>query len=159
VAGSLSPDVFFQDVGEHVAVRDPVRGAWRVKVRYSDGALSFRSSAKAEQQLLTVLGLLKFHWRQGLPLLLDEPDTHLNPAWTVKYLGFCAISSRPRPRATSYGTHDPLALAGLQKGQVQIMWRDSDGIVRADVPESDLLAAWATPGSSQATCLAGIDPG
>ena len=138
VAGSLSPDVFFKMLESMLLSEILAEVRVRVKVRYSDGALSFRELSEGEQQLLTVLGLLKFTGGKDSLFLLDEPDTHLNPAWTVKYLGF--LREFVPNQATSHVlmvTHDPLALAELEKGQVQIMWRDTDGIVHADIPESD----------------------
>ena len=58
----------------------------RVKIREHDGSLTFRELSEGEQQLLTVLGLLRFTKEQESLFLLDEPDTHLNPAWGMEYL-------------------------------------------------------------------------
>jgi hypothetical protein len=138
VAGSLSPDVFFKMLESMLLSEILAEVRVRVQVRYADGALSFRELSEGEQQLLTVLGLLKFTGGKDSLFLLDEPDTHLNPAWTVKYLGF--LREFIPNKATSHVlmvTHDPLALAELQKGQVQIMWRDAALLVHAAVPESD----------------------
>jgi ABC-type cobalamin/Fe3+-siderophores transport system ATPase subunit len=63
----------------------------RTRVRMSAGAgggnVTYRDLSEGEQQLLLVLGLLKFTARDEALLLLDEPDTHLNPAWSTQYLG------------------------------------------------------------------------
>lgn len=138
VAGSLSPDVFFK-MSESMLLSDILAEVRvRVKVRYADGALSFRELSEGEQQLLTVLGLLKFTGGQDSLFLLDEPDTHLNPAWTVKYLSFLSkFVPSPDTSHVLMVTHDPLALAELEKGQVQIMWRDAELNVHAAAPESD----------------------
>ncbi len=50
--------------------------------------LTFRDLSEGEQQLLMVLGLLRFTKEDQALFLLDEPDTHLNPAWSVRYLDF-----------------------------------------------------------------------
>ena len=60
----------------------------RVKVRNADGSLTFRDLSEGEQQLLMVLGLLRFTKEDEALFLLDEPDTHLNPAWGIQYLEF-----------------------------------------------------------------------
>jgi predicted ATPase len=60
----------------------------RVKARNVDGALTFRELSEGEQQLLMVLGLLRFTKEDESLFLLDEPDTHLNPAWSLRYLEF-----------------------------------------------------------------------
>jgi len=111
----------------------------RVKIRGSDGTLTFRELSEGEQQLLVVLGLLRFTGEAESLFLLDEPDTHLNPSWAVKYLSF--LRDFVPNRETSHiilATHNPLAIAELEKGQVQIMWRDDNtGKVCASPPAFD----------------------
>lgn len=108
----------------------------RVKVTSSNDPLTFRELSEGEQQLLTVLGLLKFTGGKDSLFLLDEPDTHLNPAWAVKYLSF--LRDFVPNHETSHllmVTHHPLAIAELQKQQVQVMWCDGDHQVHAKEPE------------------------
>lgn len=84
---------------------------------------------------VTVLGLLKFTGGADSLFLLDEPDTHLNPAWAVKYLGF--LRDFVPNHETSHllmVSHHPLAIAELEKEQIQVMWRDESGQVRATEP-------------------------
>ena len=50
--------------------------------------VTYRDLSEGEQQLLLVLGLLKFTARDEALFLLDEPDTHLNPIWSTQYLKF-----------------------------------------------------------------------
>lgn len=138
VAGTLSPDEFFKMLESTLLSEIISEVRVRVKVRNVDQALSFRELSEGEQQLLTVLGLLKFTGGKDSLFLLDEPDTHLNPAWTVKYLRF--LSEFIPDENTSHlimVTHHPLAIAELKRGQVQVMWRDSEGDIHADKPESD----------------------
>jgi translation initiation factor RLI1 len=108
----------------------------RVKVISSDTPLTFRELSEGEQQLLTVLGLLKFTGGKDSLFLLDEPDTHLNPSWAVKYLKF--LRDFVPNHETSHllmVTHHPLAIAELEKQQVQVMWRDPQHQVYAQEPE------------------------
>jgi len=91
--------------------------------------------SEGEQQLLTVLGLLKFTGGKDSLFLLDEPDTHLNPAWTVKYLEF--LRTFVPNEDTSHVlmvSHHPLSIAELHKEQVQVMWRDDNFQVHAQEP-------------------------
>ena len=53
----------------------------KVEKRNIKKLLTFEDLSDGEQQLLTVLGLLKFTKENESLFLLDEPDTHLNPAW------------------------------------------------------------------------------
>lgn len=108
----------------------------RVKVSSSKVPLTFSELSEGEQQLLTVLGLLKFTGGKDSLFLLDEPDTHLNPSWAVKYLKF--LREFVPNHETSHllmVTHHPLAIAELEKQQVQVMWRDSNFQVHAQEPE------------------------
>jgi predicted ATPase len=97
----------------------------QVKVRNLDGSISFRELSEGEQQLLLVLGLLRFTKEEEALFLLDEPDTHLNPQWSVRYLQF--IEGIVGKQPTSHilmATHDPLVFAGLRRDEVRIMQRD-----------------------------------
>jgi predicted ATPase len=111
----------------------------RVKVRKSDGSITFREMSEGEQQLLMVLGLLRFTKEDESLFLLDEPDTHLNPAWSLQYIDF--LRQVVGEQITSHiimTTHDPLTIAGLERKQVQIIQRDeTSGIIQATHPEED----------------------
>ena len=58
----------------------------KVKMKDTGNILTFGELSEGEQQLLTVLGLLKFTKDNESLFLLDEPDTHLNPIWKLDYL-------------------------------------------------------------------------
>ena len=97
----------------------------KVKVRNLDGSLTFRELSEGEQQLLMVLGLLRFTQEDESLFLLDEPDTHLNPAWSLRYLEFIKLVVGDQPNShILMTTHDPLTIAGLTRSQVQVMQRD-----------------------------------
>jgi predicted ATPase len=111
----------------------------RVKARNVDGSLTFRELSEGEQQLLMVLGLLRFTKEDESLFLLDEPDTHLNPAWGLRYLEFLRqIAGTQENSHIIMATHDPLVIAGLTRSQVQIMQRDENtGRVTAQWPIDD----------------------
>jgi predicted ATPase len=97
----------------------------RVRIRGLDGSLVFRELSEGEQQLLTVLGLLEFTKERQSLFLLDEPDTHLNPAWSIRYLGLLEeILSEKDKSHVMVTTHDPLFISGLDKEQVRVLRRD-----------------------------------
>ena len=111
----------------------------RVKVQNVDGSLTFRELSEGEQQLLTVLGLLRFTQEDQSLFLLDEPDTHLNPLWSVEYLSYLKdLVGREETSHFIMATHDPLVFAGLEKSQVQIMKKDDKtGQIYAEIPDTD----------------------
>lgn len=110
----------------------------RVKVSSSEEPLTFRELSEGEQQLLTVLGLLKFTGGKDSLFLLDEPDTHLNPSWSIKYLKF--LREFVPNHETSHllmVTHHPLAIAELKRQQIQVMWRDDEHNIHSQEPYID----------------------
>lgn len=111
----------------------------RVKVRESDGSLTFRELSEGEQQLLTVVGLLRFTKEQESLFLLDEPDTHLNPAWGMEYLETLkTIADTGADSQIVIASHDPLMIAGLRKEQVIVFEREgASGKVVAEHPDID----------------------
>jgi predicted ATPase len=108
----------------------------RVRVRNTDGSLTFRDLSEGEQQLLMVLGLLRFTREEEALFLLDEPDTHLNPAWGIRYLDFInQVVGTEKTSQVIIATHNPLVISSLERRQVRIMERDDEtGEVSAKPP-------------------------
>jgi predicted ATPase len=111
----------------------------RVRARNVDGSLTFRELSEGEQQLLMVLGLLRFTKEDESLFLLDEPDTHLNPAWSLRYLQFLRqVAGAQENSHIVMATHDPLVIAGLTRSQVQILQRaEKTGRITAHWPSED----------------------
>jgi ABC-type multidrug transport system ATPase subunit len=111
---------------------------FRVRVRVSGavGAIHTRQLSEGEQQLLTVLGLMRFTRNAGSLYLLDEPDTHLNPSWAIEYLErLRTIGGIDRDSHTILSTHDPTLVAGLLKEEIRVLVRLTDGRIIAVQPE------------------------
>lgn len=134
-SSGLSPDVFFKMLESTLLSEIIAEVNVRVRVTSSEDALTFRELSEGEQQLLTVLGLLKFTGGTDSLFLLDEPDTHLNPAWAAKYLKFVRdfVPDHDASHLLMV-THHPLAIAELEKEQIQVMQRDISHQVHADAP-------------------------
>lgn len=126
LVGNQSPAQFFRDL-ESTYVSELIEEVRiRVRLKKNDGSVTFRELSEGEQQLLTVLGLLRFTAEDESLFLLDEPDTHLNPRWSVDYISYLKqfIASGTRQEETSHillTTHNPLAIAELDREQVQIL--------------------------------------
>ncbi|MUK37242.1 AAA family ATPase [Aliivibrio fischeri] len=136
LAKELTPSIFFKMLESTVLSKIISEVHIRVKTTYSSAPITFQELSEGEQQLLTVLGLLKFTGGKDSLFLLDEPDTHLNPSWAVKYLKF--LREFVPNHETSHllmVTHHPLAIAELKKEQVQVMWRDPSFQVHSQEPE------------------------
>lgn len=142
LAAGKSTTQFFQDLESTYVSEliDEVR--IRVKLRKNDGSVTFRELSEGEQQLLTVLGLLRFTAEEESLFLLDEPDTHLNPRWSVEYLqhirNFLNVNGTEKQSShVLLATHNPVAVAELEKEQVQILTRDKDTqVISAAEPDT-----------------------
>lgn len=126
LVGDQEPAEFFRDLESTYVSELIAEVRIRVKLRKNDGSVTFRELSEGEQQLLTVLGLLRFTAEDESLFLLDEPDTHLNPRWSVDYLSYLKqfIANTEKQRETSHillSTHNPLAIAELEQEQVQIL--------------------------------------
>jgi predicted ATPase len=110
----------------------------RVRVKKTkDGEVTFKELSEGEQQLLTVIGLLIFTREDESLVLLDEPDTHLNPLWKYDYLHYLKSLVKSKKKLTSkskstsdneedrttqiiINTHDPLVIGSMEKSQVRL---------------------------------------
>lgn len=115
-----------------------VRTRVRMAPSAGGGEMTYRDLSEGEQQLLLVLGLLKFTATEEALFLLDEPDTHLNPAWSTQYLAFLHRFIRQRESChILMSSHDPLVFAGLTKEQVRVFRRGEKGQATVEIPEED----------------------
>ena len=132
-----TPSSFFASL-ESTYISDLVRDV-RIRVRHEgmNNPLLFSELSEGEQQLLAVVGLLRFTRTEESLFLLDEPDTHLNPRWKLRYLDVLEKEvGRSQTSQMIISTHDPLTIAGLEADQVQIFSRQH-GHASARRPEAD----------------------
>jgi len=134
VAKGLGPKNFFKML-ESTLLSELISSVHVKVLLNSDEVVSFRELSEGEQQLLTVFGLLQFTAESDSLFLLDEPDTHLNPAWAAKYHAFLRrfIPSQKHCHIVMV-THHPLAIAELERDQIQVMRREPNGLSYAETP-------------------------
>jgi predicted ATPase len=107
-----------------------------------DGKVSFTQLSEGELQMLTVLGLMRITREDHCLFLLDEPDTHLNPIWKLRYFDDIeGVLASPDDGALVQGesqilitTHDPMMVGSLRREQVHILRQDGHRTV-ADTPD------------------------
>lgn len=131
----LLESIYFSNLVHEVRIK--------VKVKNKNGTnetLTFRELSEGEQQLLTVLGLLRFTRDDESLFLLDEPDTHLNPAWSMEYISYLKeiagfklddglnTNGAVENSHIVLATHDPIVISTLKKSQIQIMKRDEESL-------------------------------
>lgn len=116
----------------------------RITVKKRDehgGKVSFTHLSEGELQMLTVLGLMRITREDHCLFLLDEPDTHLNPIWKLRYFddieGVLASDDGTLVQGESQillTTHDPMMVGSLKREQVHILRRNGSRTV-VDIPD------------------------
>ncbi len=84
-------------------------------------AFPFDHLSEGEKQLLAVVGAVRLTNQKDNLVLLDEPDTHLNPKWSWEYSSMLteAFKAEQQLRSTVLmATHDPVMISGMVKDQV-----------------------------------------
>jgi ABC-type proline/glycine betaine transport system ATPase subunit len=99
-----------------------------VKHKHADDLITFEQLSEGELQYLTVLGLMRITHQDECLFLLDEPDTHLNPIWKLRYFDDIEKVLKQDDDEIIKGdsqiiitTHDPMMIGSLRKEQVRIL--------------------------------------
>jgi len=98
--------------------------------RVDDKPFEFDQLSEGEKQLLAVVGALQLTNRPDNLVLLDEPDTHLNPQWSWDYPSMLtkAFDAEQQRRSTVLmATHTPIMISGMTSDQVLLAHQRSDG--------------------------------
>lgn len=88
-----------------------------IKVKKNDVAIDipFEELSEGEQQLLTVLSLVLFFGDRDCLILLDEPDTHLNPNWQRDYIQLLSDFNLEDGNSHIFvATHSPLLVQSVE---------------------------------------------
>lgn len=139
LADGLEPKEFFARL-ESAIFSDLVSESGedvRLKIRLKDveNPVTFKELSEGEQQLLTIIGLMRFTAQNEGLFLLDEPDTHLNPSWCLDYLeNLRKYGVEPPNSQVILTTHSPLTFAGLDRNEVVILEREEDGQIISQHP-------------------------
>jgi ABC-type cobalamin/Fe3+-siderophores transport system ATPase subunit len=114
---------------------------WVKRANDLSGDVSYSDLSDGERQLLMVLGLIRVSRGKEALFLLDEPDTHLNPAWQLTYLDlikeWTEVAADEDKCQIIMTSHNPLTIAALSKEEVRVMWQDEDQNVHASPPYVD----------------------
>jgi len=114
---------------------------WVTRKNDDSGDISFSDLSDGERQLLMVLGLIRVSRGKEALFLLDEPDTHLNPAWQLTYLElirqWTELAADEDKCQIIMTTHNPLTIAALTKKEVRIIQTLDDGQTRVSEPYAD----------------------
>ncbi|MEK7256427.1 MAG: AAA family ATPase [Bacteroidota bacterium] len=110
----------------------------RIKLNKATGndSIFFSELSEGEQQLIAVLGLIRFTKSKESLILLDEPDTHLNPIWKWRYTKllkkYAVRDEKDDTTQIIMTTHDPLVIGGLTKEEIRIFKQEKVGKKRGE---------------------------
>lgn len=140
------PKGLFQALDDLNLARYGLKIHFRLKLERANQPVPLTYLSEGEQQLLTVIGLLRFTKENDTLFLLDEPDTHLNPQWSYEYKQMLeeAMGSAGGSQIIM-ATHDPVLIAGMAKENVRLMERKSQAeapdeaewIIKTRLPNED----------------------
>lgn len=114
---------------------------WVTRKDDQSGDIGFSDLSDGERQLLMVLGLIRVSRGKEALFLLDEPDTHLNPAWQLTYLDlirdWTEVAADKAQCQIILTTHNPLTIAALTKKEVRVMQTTYDEKIKVSAPYAD----------------------
>jgi energy-coupling factor transporter ATP-binding protein EcfA2 len=134
----------FEDVG------DDERGLYPI-INTQSGNLPLDTLSQGTQSILhcvarILLGYAEFYdfpndlAKQPGIVIVDEIDAHLHPSWQRRFI---PTLTKHFPNLQIFcSTHSPLMLAGLGPGQVQLLTRDDDDVVKVS-RNGDSIAGWS----------------
>jgi energy-coupling factor transporter ATP-binding protein EcfA2 len=107
---------------EHLRARGILKSV-TFKIKSSNGpdVFEFDHLSEGEKQLIAVVGAIHLTNQAENLVLLDEPDTHLNPHWSWEYPQMLteAFNTDQRQRtAVLLTTHGPVMISGFESEQV-----------------------------------------
>ena len=70
-------------------------------------------------------------------LIIDEIDAHLHPSWQRQIIP--TLTKRFQNLQIFCSTHSPLMLAGLERGQAQLLSRNEQGTIEVSTNETDIV--------------------
>jgi predicted ATPase len=141
MAQEFSTDLEFFEALESMDISDLIRSVqvWVTRVNNQTDEVGFGDLSDGERQLLMVLGLIRLSRDKETLFLLDEPDTHLNPAWQHTYLDLIRHWAQSGAEKCQFilTSHNPLTISALTKNEVRVMYTDEEKKVRVQPPYAD----------------------
>lgn len=120
------------------AVKKPLKSrlpfsVMQLKLADEEGRIvSYDDLSDGEAQLLQVLAIITLFKDEQTLFLLDEPETHLNPAWRTHFHSFLqqALSAGTGNAQMLVSTHSPFMVSSLHKDSVFMFERNADSTIR-----------------------------
>ncbi|MCX5072677.1 AAA family ATPase [Streptomyces sp. NBC_00513] len=110
-----------------------------VRVCKADGSVVGADQlSSGEQQILTVLGLLRLQRGQESLFLLDEPDAHFHPEWSRRWYSSVQRMLGDGQRSQFIAaTHEPLLVSNMLRQQIRVLGTGADGQTTVLTPDTN----------------------
>lgn len=116
---------------EHLKARNILKSVdYELIEEANQESFDFNQLSEGEKQLISVIGAIRLTTQRDNLILLDEPDTHLNPNWSWEYSEMLeeAFDASQKPHSTVLlATHDPVVISGLVREQVFLATKNDPG--------------------------------
>lgn len=100
--------------------------------------IKFRHLSEGQQQLLSVIGLILISGKDDCLLLLDEPDTHINPKWQRNFVELLKKYNLNNNRNHIFlATHSPLLVQAYEDEDL-ILFRKVDNNIIIDTENHEI---------------------
>jgi len=108
-------------------------------------SVAFEELSDGESQLLQILAILKLYSQENTLFLLDEPETHLNPAWRTSFHKYVSDALNAGNKGTKsqvfLSTHSPFMVSSLKRQNVYQFRRDDNGLIQMNMAENETYGA------------------
>ena len=108
-------------------------------------SVAFEELSDGESQLLQILAILKLYSQENTLFLLDEPETHLNPAWRTsfhKYVSDALNGGNKETKSQVFlSTHSPFMVSSLKHQNVYQFRRDDNGFIQMNMAQNETYGA------------------
>jgi restriction system-associated AAA family ATPase len=109
------------------------------------GDVDYASLSDGEHQLAQILGVFAMVDHSNALFLLDEPESHFNPRWRIKFveriLNLRAAAGSSGSQEVVLTTHAPFLPSDLPKESIRIFGRTEEGKLTAQMPDEETFGA------------------
>lgn len=140
----LKHDCFIGTVKKPLKVHAPLMVDELVLEDGSGRGISLDDISDGEVQLIQMMAAARIFGARESLFLLDEPETHLNPAWRVHFHSIIKrASEQVLPGSSTFlvSTHSPFMISSLKRESVLLFTRQQDGTVCSSSVDSQTFGA------------------
>jgi restriction system-associated AAA family ATPase len=114
----------------------------RLRVRGANEPLDYVSISDGEHQFAHIFGTLLMFDQPNTLFLFDEPESHFNPQWRIKFVPLVNEIARGKHHCLLLTSHAPFVISDCKAQNVYIFKRrKDDGGVEASSPKNETYGA------------------